>query len=107
MALWVDEIQSRLGNPILVELKTGDLSTQLLQDTEHRLRNDLRRIDAPAGLLIYFDKERRLLHTDSSEYPYVFAFEVDELLSVLRHESLAEAILKKRDRKAHAHSEGP
>jgi hypothetical protein len=101
IAIWLDEIGSILGNPILVEVKGGTLSENRLRMAEEQLRSYLAKTNARAGLLIYHDKEGNRYPSVSSDLPLVIRFDVRELVEILSKGELVETLMAKRNQIAH------
>ena len=57
MALWLDEVESSLGNPLLVEVKLGRLTESKIAQAEDQLRSYIVKTHARAGLLVYLDRQ--------------------------------------------------
>ena len=101
LALWLDETEYPIGNPILVELKND-----LKQSTARALRNNfLARRDLAVGkalLVVYLTgpakPELSKLNTGS---PLVLFVSATELLSALEDKSFAEFIRRARNKLAH------
>jgi len=101
IAVWIDQIQSSIGNPVLIEVKAGLLTENRFIDGLNQLRTSLLNSGGRVGLLIYQD-ERGLKHkATSSGWPLVIALSIDELLSFLANGSLADFLIDERNRIIH------
>jgi hypothetical protein len=101
MALWIDDLESSLGNPILVEVKMGKISESSLLQAEEQLRNYLLKTNTRAGLLIYLDREEKHFKRSKFRIPLIIRLEAHELISELSDRSLALIILSERNQMAH------
>lgn len=101
MSIWVDSLDSTLGNPILVELKMGKLSEAFLKRSEEQLRNYLFKTNTRSGLLIYFDKQGRQFNPSQFKLPLVIRLEINDLIEKLVENSLDRVLLAERNRVAH------
>ncbi len=101
MAVWVDELQPSIGNPLLVEVKSGRLSEGGLHEGEQRLRHYLSHINARMGLLVYWDSEGRRFTPRKREWPLVVRFSVEELISLVEKGQVVQAILRERNQLVH------
>ncbi len=102
LALWLDEIEYPIGNPILVELK-NDLKLR----TARALRTDfLVRKDVSVGkalLVVYLTgPSQPELSTLNLASPLVLFVSATQLLSALEEKSLADFIRSARNKLAHA-----
>jgi len=101
MAVWVDELQPSIGNPLLVEVKSGRLSEARLHEGEQQLRHYLSHINARMGLLVYWDSEGRRFTPRKHEWPLVIRFSVEELISLVEKGQVVQAILRERNQLVH------
>jgi hypothetical protein len=100
-ALWLDEIEYPIGNPVLVELKN-----ELKPSTARALRNDfLAQRESTLGkalLVVYLSARPNFdLRTLNVAAPLVLFVSATDLLSALENKSLAEFIRTQRNRLAH------
>jgi hypothetical protein len=101
MAIWLDGIESILGNPVLVEVKAGRLSEQRLQQAELELQHYLTQTNARAGLLIYLDQTGRRFPSSPSTWPLVVRFDVRDFVDVVARGELVAALIAERNKAAH------
>lgn len=101
MSIWVDGLETIIGNPILVEIKYGNLSHNKLINSEDQLRNYVKKINGTIGLLIYFDKTGKKFDSKEVNWPLVIWLDFHDLISSLKKETLAEIILEKRNKMVH------
>src|SRR4029077_8293890 len=72
LAVWIDELQQSLGNPLLVEVKGGKLSSARLRESAEQLRGYAAKTHARSALLVYWDSEQREYPTMVTGWPLVF-----------------------------------
>jgi nucleoside 2-deoxyribosyltransferase len=101
MSIWIDSLESTLGNPLLIEWKIGKLSGEVLDRSERQLRDALIKSNLRSGILIYLDKDRRQFNQSEFRLPLVIRFEATSLLNLLCTESLESVLLKERNKIAH------
>ncbi len=101
ISLWVDKLESNLGNPVLVEIKVGNLSRYQLKQSAIQLRKYLENTNASTGLLIYLDYENRHFEPSELQMPLVIWLEINDLVNSLNELSLADIIVKERNKMAH------
>lgn len=102
MALWLDEVQSSLGNPLLVEVKLGRLTESKVAEVEEQLRTYISKTRAQAGLLVYLGREGQRFVKVGARWPLVFRFDVCELIELISRGELGKTLLAERNRAAHS-----
>jgi hypothetical protein len=83
MAIWIDELPSNFGNPLLVETKYGQLSQQQLAQAESQLRTYINKVHAKAGLLIYWHPEEKKFTPVIDDLPLVIRISISTLIDSL------------------------
>jgi nucleoside 2-deoxyribosyltransferase len=101
ISLWVDSLESNLGNPILMEIKIGHLTEKSLKLAEDQLIKLIQNTNARIGLLIYGDKDNRHFASSKLLSPLIIRFEYRDFISKLSKCPLDLIILSERDRMAH------
>jgi len=101
IAIWLDSIEATLGNPVLVEVKAGQLSEQFLREAESQLRHYLTKTNARVGLLIYFDQSGRRFPASSPEWPLVVRLDVRDFIDLLSENALATVLIAERNKAVH------
>lgn len=98
-AIWDDELQPFLGNPVLVEIKTS-IQKQSLRYISSKLAGQVFSSGTKWGLVIYgsaSDANEAL----PSVVPNILAISTDALLQQLRHKSFADVIRQLRNERVH------
>ena len=101
LSLWIDSLELSLGNPLLVDLKIGDLSESILEKTEEQLRHFLEKTNARVGLLIYFDRKNHHFNRSKFMEPLVIRFEIRNLIEELTKSPIDRVIISERNRIVH------
>jgi hypothetical protein len=101
MAVWIDELDSTIGNPLIVEIKTGRLTERALKDTQDQLRSFFPRVHARAGLIVYHDIKGNTFRSEQLTWPFVFWFSIQELIELVRNRRLATEMLRRRNTLVH------
>lgn len=101
MAIWLDEVQSSLGNPLLVEVKFGRITNSMLNEAEEGLRSLISKGHARAGFLIYLDRERQHFAKTRRYWPLVIRLDAYELVELISHNELVNTLLQERNQVAH------
>lgn len=100
-ALWSDELGKIIGNPIIIEVKFGNLSLSTIKNTELQLRSYINKTDAKVAILIYLDKNGKRFKIQSSLIPLIIAFDAEDFVSDLLNNSFESLILGQRNKIAH------
>ncbi len=101
-ALWLDDVDPILGNPILLEVKYGNITPETLNMGERQLQNYLLATKSKVGLLLYLDKTGRRFPLGSSLNPLVIRMDLENFLSEIdANKSVVKVILNKRNLMAH------
>ncbi|MGG3926527.1 hypothetical protein ABET51_11070 [Metabacillus fastidiosus] len=94
-ALWVDELETELGNPILVELKMGNLSRNTLERAEKQLLTHFEDSNAKTGLIIYLDNNNRKFERSKKENSSnILYIEFNDLINNLKQNSFDQILLQ-------------
>lgn len=100
-ALWSDELGKIIGNPILIEVKYGNLSNSTIKNAELQLRSYIEKTDAKVAILIYLDKSGQRFKIQSSLNPLLIAFDAEDFVNDLLNQSFENLILGQRNKIAH------
>lgn len=101
MAIWLDDIESTLGNPVLVEVKLGRFNERRLGKAETQLRRYLNNTNARVGLLLYLDFSGRRFPKTSSGWPLVIRLDVREFADIVLRGQLVNALIEERNKVVH------
>ena len=101
MALWLDEVESSLRNPLMIEVKLGRLTESIITEAENLLRVHIAKARAGAGLLVYLDREGQLFTKARAYWPLVFRLNIHELIELVGSGGLVKNLLAERNRVAH------
>ncbi|WP_145050753.1 toll/interleukin-1 receptor domain-containing protein [Paenibacillus xylanexedens] len=101
-ALWLDDINFILGNPVLIEAKYGNITSDMLKSGEYQLLHHLIKTKSRVGLLFYLDKTGKRFSLGSSLSPLMIRVDLEDFLSeVEKNGSITKTILDKRNAMAH------
>jgi hypothetical protein len=99
-SLWIDELNSFVGNPIIVEAKFNS-NRNALRNSVEQLSSYLKKYNSKTGLLIYYSPSNEPLIELSSNSPLVLSISFQKLLDELTTKSLPEIILQLRNQVIH------
>jgi Restriction endonuclease len=100
-AVWIDELEQPLGNPILVQVKAGDFSERRLREAAMQLRTYMEKTHSHSGLLIYWDKSNREFPRVSSKWPMVFQLSGPALADLVARNELPDELVRLRNAAVH------
>ena len=100
-AVWIDELEQPLGNPILVQVKAGDFSARRLREAATQLRHYIEKTHSHSGLLIYWDRRNREFPRISSEWPMVFQLSGSAFADLVTRNELPDELVRLRNAAVH------
>ncbi len=102
LAVWIEELQNySLGNPLLVDVKVGDLTQSQIHDAALQLRSYVEKTQGRSGLLIYWDRQNREFPSIEKGWPIIFQLSGETLTRLLREERLPEELVRLRNAAVH------
>lgn len=96
LALWVDDVQKEIGNPIAIEIKS-QLREHEIGDAVSRLAESLDLIGAKAGILLHTNKDLRIPHHVYQAAPLIFVISVQDLLALLENDTFGSVLKRFRN----------
>jgi hypothetical protein len=100
-AVWIDEVQHSLGNPLLVQVKAGDLSRAGLEQAASQLRSYVAKTHGRCGLLVYWDRQGREYPPSSVDWPLIFSLSGGTLARLASQGILAQELIRLRNNVVH------
>jgi len=100
-AVWIDDLPEPLGNPLLVEVKAGELSDLSVGQAAAQLREDVEKTHGHGGLLFYWDEQNREYPLISSSRPLIFQVGGPTLERLLKQGRLRQELVRFRNVAAH------
>jgi hypothetical protein len=95
LVAWLSETIPRVGNPLLVEVKTGTFTKRSFSQFVESLRSYLRRANLPTGLLVYWNSLQDGALIPPRGRPLVIAMSLRELLDEAEKGSLGYALARR------------
>ena len=96
-ALWSDQLETQIGNPILVEIKAGFLSHRTIVSSQEQLSSLINRTGAKAGILFYLDSEGKRFSDIYALEPLIISYDVEDFFEELLNKRFDEVILSSRN----------
>lgn len=100
-ALWSDKLGKIVGNPIIVEVKYGNLTSSTFRNAEQQLLRYVDRTDAKVAILLYLDKQGKKYKLQSSLNPLIIGYDIEDFVIDLMNQSFESLILNQRNKIAH------
>ncbi len=100
-AIWNDQLGKIVGNPIIVEVKYGNLNGQIFKSAEEQLKSYSYKTDAKVGILLYLDKTNQRYKIKSTLSPIILAYDIEDFTNELINSSFETIILNQRNKIAH------
>lgn len=100
-ALWNDELGKILGNPMIVEVKYGNISETIFQAAEEQINKYVSKADVRVALLLYLDREGKRYKVKSSLHPLIISYDVEDFATDLLTHSFENLIIAQRNKIAH------
>jgi hypothetical protein len=104
-AIWNDNLAFAVGNPLLVEVKAGSLTPDVIHTTENRLKHYLAQTTAKAGILLYLDRKGTRFREDYSLDPLILRYDLEDFIEALSKSTFEDLVLSTRNRMIHGVSE--
>lgn len=95
-------ISGYLGNPVLIEIKSGNLNNNTIMNAQSQLQQYIEKTKANFGLLLYFDKNNKHFGLDFHRFTNILIFDVEEFIQGIASEGFEEFLLRKRNEFVHS-----
>ncbi|MEH7148814.1 hypothetical protein, partial [Priestia megaterium] len=103
--LWLDEldeVNQLFGNILLIEMKIGSLTKEVIDAGERQLQQYLENTNNKVGLLLYFDREGKRFKLGGSLNPLIIRMDIEDFIfEVNKKKNLVNVILDCRNKIAH------
>lgn len=100
-ALWSDQLGKLIGNPIILEVKYGTISPNMLKKAEVQLNNYIKNTDAKVAILLYLDKNGNRVKFNTTLSPLIFSYDIEDFITDLIASHFEQVIIEKRNKIAH------
>ena len=100
-AVWSDALSTTFGNPILIELKAGDLDQARWNAAHEHVARALGDSGARLGLILYLDRRGRRFTEDRHWVPLVLSFDLEDFAAALVDKPFADVLLEHRNKLVH------
>lgn len=100
-ALWNDELGKVIGNPIIVEIKYGNLSQAIINNAEFQIKKYTEKSEAKLALFLYLDKRNKRYKIKPSLHPLIISYDLEDFVHDLISQPFENIILTQRNKIAH------
>ncbi len=101
LAVWSDALSTTVGNPILIELKVGNLDQTRWSLTHEKVARVLGDTGARLGLILYLDRKGRRFTEGRQWAPLVLSFDLEDFATALVNKPFADVVLEHRNKLVH------
>ena len=101
IAVWSDELQPFVGNPLLIEVKSRFRGTEDLRRAANQLFEAISSRGGAWGLLLYGEGPRDLSASPKGLPPTILVYSIVDLIEQMRTRSFAEVVRDLRNRRVH------
>lgn len=98
-SLWLDELNSTIGNPVIVEVKSR-ISQSSYKNAINQLTHYIDKSNAKAGLLIYNNPNKIYFERETGS-PNIFSIDINELANQLKNKGFGELLVDLRNKSIH------
>jgi hypothetical protein len=98
VAVWIDELQTAVGNPLLIEVK---IYPSVTPETIHSFQHRLQELRSHMGLLVCWEKGNTSLAPGEWQQPVVVVMGLRELVETLARGTFAQTMLSRRSSTIH------
>ena len=100
-AIWLDKLSPTIGNPLLVEVKSGDITKEGLRKARESLKRYAKESNSRICLLLYLDRNGKRYNQSDYSAPLIIEYDLQDFASDLSRTPLDALILSIRNRIAH------
>lgn len=101
IAITNERLSTYLGNPILFEVKSGQINPNIIEKSQYQLQNYLNKTEASFGILLYFDKNDRRFGKEFYRVPNILMFDIEDFVQGISSEGLENFLIKARNEYVH------
>lgn len=100
-ALWNNKLGRIVGNPIVVEVKYGQLSESTFERAQHQIEVYSEKSEAKVAMLLYLDRNSKRFKIKPSLHPLILSYDAEDFIKSLLENSFEDLILLYRNKIAH------
>jgi hypothetical protein len=89
------------GNPIIIEVKTGNLSNKRIIETEKKILSYIQNTDAKSAIVLYLDRNNKRFDNIKNVYNSILLFDLEDFVNGIASEGFEKLLIEKRNKAAH------
>jgi len=101
IAIWVDELQTHFGNPIIIEIKKDIKNKKQAGEIIKRVSKYQKVSNSQTALVLYYSGISSNAPYLFQKLPRIYFFKIDEFIKELENKNLGKIMINKRNRVAH------
>lgn len=103
IAITNEALSSYFGNPLLIEVKAGNINLSTIEKAQHQLQNYISKTNANFGILLYFDKNNKRFGSEFYRVPNILMFDVEDFIQGISSDGFENFLIKSRNELVHGH----
>jgi len=101
IAISNDALTNYFGNPLLIEIKSGNLNDNSIETGQLQLLNYIHKTDAHFGILLYFDKANKRFSKNVNHYPNILLFDLEDFIQGISSHGFDNFLITERNKSVH------
>ncbi|ROH98096.1 TIR domain-containing protein [Chryseobacterium daecheongense] len=89
------------GNPIFVEVKTGNLNAQRILQAEQQLLKYLNHSEAKGAIILYLDRDNKRFENIKTIYNSILLFDLEDFINGIASDGFEKTLIDKRNKSVH------
>lgn len=99
-----ESLSTYFGNPLLIEVKSGQINNHVLENAQYQLLNYIGKTDSNFGILLYFDKANKRFGKEHYQVPNILMFDIEDFVQGIAAEGFEQFLIKSRNELVHGSS---
>ena len=96
-----EKLSPYFGNPLLFEIKSGNMSFSRMRSSEEQLKNYIEVTDAKVGILLYLDNKNRRYEYGNKMSPCILRLDIEDFILGVASEGFEKYLIKTRNELVH------
>lgn len=96
-----EKLSPYFGNPLLFEIKSGNISPSKIESAEEQLKSYIELTDAKAGVLLYLDRENKRFDYGNKISPFILRFDIEDFILGIASDGFERYLIKTRNELVH------
>lgn len=92
------------GNPIFIEVKTGNLNANVILKAEETLLRYIQNTEAKVAIVLYLDRNNKRFDNIKTVYNSILLFDLEDFIQGIASEGFDRTLIDKRNKNVHGNS---